>query len=353
MPNTVIFSKSSGLNDDLYGNSLAPIRGVIEENVESFRAMSIIDKVYYLDTSKNFAEKYTAETALGDFEDVGENGAYPKTSSQESYSLTVEPTTWKSSFEATREMVEDANFGKLKSRANIFATSYNRTREKYATGLLAGGIGSSVAIGGRSYSTLCADGQPLFSKAHPSITGGYDSQSNLFTGAFSLSVLDAMQEKMQDFRDDNGNLLNLAPDTILIPNVAPLKRAVFEAIGSELDPTSTRNACNFQLGLWNVIISPYLPRALGNQPYFFLLDSRFNQDYMCLPWVDRLPLTVHTDRDPNTDACVWRGRARFGAGFNNWRSIAVCGEGLTGTALVSTTQPGTGGGTDADDGQDG
>ena len=63
---------------------------------------------------------------------MGENGAYPKTSSQESYSLTVEPTTWKSSFEATREMVEDANFGKLKSRANIFATSYNRTREKYA-----------------------------------------------------------------------------------------------------------------------------------------------------------------------------------------------------------------------------
>ena len=67
MPNTVIFSKSSGLNDDLYGNSLAPIRGVIEENVESFRAMSIIDKVYYLDTSKNFAEKYTAETRPGRF----------------------------------------------------------------------------------------------------------------------------------------------------------------------------------------------------------------------------------------------------------------------------------------------
>ena len=67
MPNTVIFSKSSGLNDDLYGNSLAPIRGVIEENVESFRAMSIIDKVYYLDTSKNFAEKYTAGDRPGRF----------------------------------------------------------------------------------------------------------------------------------------------------------------------------------------------------------------------------------------------------------------------------------------------
>lgn len=344
MSNTVIFSKSSGLNDDLYGKSLAPIRGVIEENVESFRAMSIIDKVYYLDTSKNFAEKYTAETALGDFEDVGENGAYPKTSMQESYSLTVEPTTWKSSFEATREMVEDANFGKLKSRANIFATSYNRTREKYATGLLAGGVGESTVIGGRTYSTLCADGQPLFSTDHPSITGGYEDQSNLFTGAFSVSVLDAMQEKMQDFRDDNGNLLNLAPDTIVIPNVAELKRAVFEAIGSDLDPTSSRNACNFQMGLWNVLISPYLPRTLGGKAYFFLLDSKFNQDYMCLPWVDRLKLTVHTDRDPNTDACVWRGRARFGAGFNNWRSIAICGEGLTGDTLVSSS--GTGGGTD-------
>ena len=32
--------------------------------------------------------------------------------------------------------------------------------------------------------------------------------------------------------------------------------------------------------------------------------------------------------DQNTDANVFKGRSRFGAGFNNWRGIALCGEGF-------------------------
>ena len=37
----------------------------------------------------------------------------------------------------------------------------------------------------------------------------------------------------------------------------------------------------------------------------------------------------------NTDANVIKGRARFGAGFNNWRCIAICGEGVEGTELTA------------------
>ena len=138
---------------------------------------------------------------------------------------------------------------------------------------------------------------------------------------------------MQDFTDDDGNLLNVAPDTIIIPNIGSLKRAVFAAVGSELDPETGNNAMNFQAGLWNVIVWPYLPKAIGNKPYFMLMDSKFKDDYMCLPFLDRVALTVKSDIDPNTDANIWRGRARFAAGFNNWRCIAMCGEGLTGTAI--------------------
>ena len=41
------------------------------------------------------------------------------------------------------------------------------------------------------------------------------------------------------------------------------------------------------------------------------------------------------DIDPNTDANIWRGRARFAAGFNNWRCIALCGEGVSGTSVTA------------------
>ena len=49
-----------------------------------------------------------------------------------------------------------------------------------------------------------------------------------------------------------------------------------------------------------------------------------------------MPLTVRSDIDPNTDANVFKGRARFGAGFFDWRCMALFGEGVTtGTALTA------------------
>ena len=333
----IIFSEGSGVNDSIFGKSQAPIKAMIEQGVESFQQMSCIDKIFYMDKSTNFAEKYTQETSLGDFKNVGENGAYPKTSMQEGYSKIITPSTWKSSFEATQEMIEDAKFGKIKSRANIFATSYNRTREKFAATLLAGGVNKKTTIDGIAYDTATADEAALFSSAHTSITKGTTNQSNIFKHAFSQKTMDYMPEAMQKFKDDDGNLLNVAPDTIIIPNKGELKRDVFAAIGSELDPGTSNNAINFQLGLWNVIVWNYLPSEIGGKPYFIMLDSKFNNDYMCLPWIDRVALTVHSGIDQNTDANVWKGRARYGAGFNNWRSIAICGEGLTGGTALYTT----------------
>ncbi len=325
---SVIFSEASGLNDSLFGKSVAPVRTVIEKNVEAFEEISMIPKVFFMDVGTHYAEKYTNETSLGDFENVGENGAYPKTSMQEGYSKIIEPATWKSSFEVTREMAEDGKDTKIKSRANIFATSYNRTREKFAAGLIGGGMNTKTIIGTHEYDTTGADGVALFSTEHPSITGGA-KQSNLFKGAFSVDLFDAVQEKMQDFRDDDGNLLNVAPSTIIIPNSAVMKRKILAAVGSDTNPETANNAMNFQVGLWNVIVWNYLPKTIGGKPYFIMMDEQFKDDYMCLPFVDRVKLTVSSDKDPGTDALVYRGRARYNAGFNNWRCVALCGEGIT------------------------
>ena len=126
----------------------------------------------------------------------------------------------------------------------------------------------------------------LFSASHPSITKGTKAQSNIFSAAFSAYAMDKVQEYMQGFKDDDGHLLNVAPDTILIPNVGELKRAVLAAVGSDLDPESSKNAMNFQAGLWNVLVWNYLPKTIGDKPYFIMLDSKFKDDYMCLPFLD-------------------------------------------------------------------
>lgn len=331
----IIFSKASGVNDSIFGKSQEPIKAIITQAVESFQEKSLIDKLFYIDKSENYAEKYTTETSLGDFSPVGENGAYPETGFQEGFAKVIEPDTWKSKFSVTQEMIEDAKIKKIKSRAKQFTLSYNRTREKFGASLLAAGTANTVTFSGKIFDASCADGTALFNTAHPSATKGTKlTQSNLFKAAFSQSVMDTVQEKMQQFTDDDGNLLNVMPDTIIIPNSGPLKRAIFAAVGSELDPDTSNNAWNFQVGLWNVLVWNYLPSTLGGKPYFFMADSQFLQDYMCLPWINRVPLSVRSFINNNTDANVFTGRARFGAGFNNWRGIALCGEGFTnGTAL--------------------
>lgn len=332
---SIIFSEGSGLANSVFGKSQEPIKAMIMGGVEAFQERSMLDKIYSMDTTNNYAEKYTSETSLGDFADVGENGAYPKTGMQEGYSKVIEPTTWKSSFEVTQEMIEDAKISQIKKRANMFSLSYNRTREKFGAMLLAGGTAATVKIGNKTYSSASADAQPLFSKVHPSITKNTGVQSNIFssTDIKKSVILDKVQEAMQSFTDDDGNLMNVAPDTIIIPNSAVMKRAVFAMVGSEFDAESSNNALNFQCGLWNVIVWPYLPKQLNSKDYFFLMDSKFKDAFLCAPWLDRVKLTVKSDIDPNTDANVFKGRARFGAGFNNWRFMALCGEGVTGTSL--------------------
>ena len=54
---SVIFSKSSGLNDSFFGKSQEPIQMLLEKDVEAFEQMSAIPKLFKKVSSRNFAEK--------------------------------------------------------------------------------------------------------------------------------------------------------------------------------------------------------------------------------------------------------------------------------------------------------
>lgn len=91
----IIFSQASGLNDSVFGKSQEPIKSMITAGVESFEETSLLSKIFYMDKTKNFAEKYATMTSLGNFQDVGENGATPQDSFQEGFCKVIEPSTWK------------------------------------------------------------------------------------------------------------------------------------------------------------------------------------------------------------------------------------------------------------------
>ena len=214
---------------------------------------------------------------------------------------------------------------------------YHRTRELFGAALYAGAIGgkTKVTFRGKSYDVTGADGKKLFATDHPSKLGK-GSQSNVFSDAFSMDALGAAETRMQQFKGDADNILDVSPTTILIPNDYKAKKAVFEAIGADKDPATANNAFNYQFGRWNVICWTYLNQFLSTYTDFpwVLLDEAYNEAYGGAVWFDRVNLEVRSELAGN-DANVWKGYARWSAGFNDWR-FACCGGISGGTQLIPT-----------------
>lgn len=331
-------SIGSGLNGTIYGDCQVPLKTFLESRGEAFQRESLLPYLYRMEKSRHWAERYSSETAMGDFEPVGEGGDYPKTGFEDGYFRDIVNMTFKQSFSVTQELVEDCLLGTMKQRANKLVTAYGRTREKFGRILYAGGLyGTTVSYKGKTFACGSADGQALFSKTHPNKVNGA-KQTNLYKGTFTNTLLGKIETEMQNIKGDNGELLGVAPDTIWIPNDAALKDAVFSAVGADKEPTSGNNAFNYQFGRWNIIVDPYLTAALtdlgkSSEKPFFLLDSKFIELNDGPIFQDRVPLDVKSVIDNNNDNNVWQGRARFGAGFADWRFVAV-GNMSTGTDLT-------------------
>ena len=324
----IIFSEGSGLNDSIYGKCQAPIRMFLEQRGEQFEKQSVLKDLFLMGKSENYGDLMTSMTAMSGFEPVGENGAYPLDGMQEGHQKLLVYETWKDSFAISAEMMEDSKVMDMKKQPAAFITSYNRTREMFGAALYGGAISgkATATFKGRNFDINSADGVTLFNTKHPGKVSKKE-QSNKFSDAFSVDALGKMEAAMHLFRGDNDEILDVAPDTILIPESATLKKEVFAAIGADKEPTTSNNAFNYQYGRWNVIVWSYLNQFVttsGTVPWV-LLDSKYNQTYGGAVWNDRIKLAVRSTVDENTDANVWRGRSRFNAAFNDWRFAAVGG----------------------------
>lgn len=323
----ITFSEGSGINNSIFGKSQEPIKMVIEKKAEAFEANSQLDALFSFDKSNNWAEKVTSMTSMGGPEPVGENGVYPVDGYREGPAKVLENVTWKDSFSLSREIIDDGKIGDLRKKPASFVTAYYRTREMYGAAL----IGNAIAMNDKfkfkkwGFDTLGADGKCLFHEQHPSVTNKKLVQSNAFGDYFTAENLAKAESIMQNTRDEDGYLLDLRPDTILIPNIASLKKDVFAAIGADKNPVDSTNAFNFTFGRWNVIVWNYLNDYLkaGIEPWI-LLDSNYNKEYGGAMWYDRVDLEVRSELADN-DANVWKMYARFIAGFNDWRPWMLLG----------------------------
>ena len=334
----MIFSKGSGINDSVFGKSQEPIVMFAEKMEEAFEKKNVIPFIFKMDDIDLFAGKYSSLTSMRDFDPVGEGGQGPEADIQVGYEKVIEPETWKLKFALTQEMVEDRTLLRnAKIEMAKMIQSHDRTKQKFAASIFKNSTSSTMTFNGQVFNIAGADNQPFFSTAHPSITGNFSNQSNLFNAVFSYDNLSRVEELHQDFRDDNGELLNLAPDTILIPNDNRAAQIVIEQLGGDYRPGTADNDASFHVDRWRIIKWPYLNRTslsgqTANTFAWWVFDSAFNEMFDGLVFQNRMPLRIRSYIEDNTDNNVFQARSRWTAAPNNWRAFSGCVPGV-GTAI--------------------
>lgn len=324
----VIMSEASGRLKALYGNIQDPLASYIEHKAEAIEAEeSVCFKVFDKRKSVHYAEDYRSETEMEDMQAVGENGAYPVTGYEEGYNKAIRNTTYKNSFGVSREMMDDNLLTSLGKKPDKLLRSYYRGRCRE----LAAAIGHALqgnttyTINGWTHSTVGADGKCVFATDHaPKVTG--ENQCNVWTNAFSEQALWDGITKMQNLKDEDGNTLNIQPDTIIIPNCnAAQKLAIIKAVTSVQEAASANNASNPIFGKLEIITWGYLNDYLGSLTApWILFDSKYNKENDGNIYQDRVELEI-TSEMGNNDENLWKAYARYGYGFVDFRQMMAFG----------------------------
>ncbi|MDR2665547.1 MAG: hypothetical protein LBC21_04650 [Oscillospiraceae bacterium] len=331
----ITITEASGLLDSVYGKYMYPLAKIIDDYGTAKNRDERLKALFNFETSSHFAESIKSMTAFEGFKPVAENGAYPDDQLQEGFDKLFPHVTWKDRFRISREMVDDEKIGEMKRLASKFVSGYDRTRERFGAALYGAAIAgeSDLNFAGRAFKgvSASADGKPLFDAAHPSSIDPTFTQSNCFSDAFSQDALSKAQSRMIDFRDDNLSILEIVPNTILLPNDAEAIQTVFGVVGAYSQPDTSNNNWNYHFGAWNVLIWPqlneFIPSGVvtaGAFPWVLIADG-FSKQFDGAVWYEREPIAVDAYEDKNTDAAVWNGRARWSAGFFDWRAFAVGG----------------------------
>ena len=327
----LLFTVSGDLANSIFFKDLyAPLKSIVIEKYTEFAKTDTFKEVFKEVVSDSFAESYTSMTDLiGGFEQISEGGVPKISERMEGYKKFVENFNYANSFVVTRNAIEDNKISGAIDGLKLMMRNYWLSRNHEAGAFLVNAVTGATTYKGKTLDVTSADGLTLFNTAHTSKVQGVANQSNKYAGDateqasgiyFSSDLLAKAETIMQNIKDDNGEIAGIAPDTIIIPNDAVLKKQVFGVLGADKVPETDKNAFNYLVGRYNVIVSQEL-NPLATNHIFFLLDSNYNSVVDGLIYQNRENLRVRAYAEEKTENIVFAGADRHCYSAIDWREI--------------------------------
>jgi len=173
------------------------------------------------------------------------------------HDFTIVNKDWEVTIAVDRNVIEDDQYGQLKTRIQAMAEEARRHIDQLVFELLAGG-----------FAAKCYDGKNFFAANHSEGKSG--TQSNKGTAALSAVAYGEGRAAMMNFKDDQGKVMGVVPDTLAVPPA--LEETARQILNSDYYPAAGfEHVGNPWKGSASLIISPYL--AVSDD-WFLLCTAR-------------------------------------------------------------------------------
>ena len=331
MADVILYSKEITANEPMYGKFLHPIKALIEDESNSWRKKhTVLKALFNVEESHKYRETIMGQSTFSTFQTKSEGAEAEYDTVQKTFDKGIEHISFGKSFAITREMADDSQIGissNIKKVTKNFIAAYYRTQNALACKALAGATSASTTFNGSTVDLTTGDGKPLFHKAHTYSleANSGKTQSNYFNATTDKTIeeiLNALTNKVRNFKDENDECLSYVADVVVIPcNRPDLETRVKAACGSERTTGTNNNDINVQYGNWSIVV---LEGWETDADELMVMSSEANRELSGNMFFNRVSLDIQNEVKIETRNFLWNGYCRFGCGFGNWKHIARC-----------------------------
>jgi hypothetical protein len=259
-------------------------------------------EIYETETSERSFEEETKLSGFSAAPVKNEGSPIAYDNAQEAFTARYTHVTIAQGFSLTEEAIEDNLYDSLSGRyTKALARSMAYTKQVRAASIL--NTGFTAATGG--------DGQPLFSTAHPLVSGGTNSNEPAVPADLNETSLEAAVIQISLWTDERGLLIASKPRKLIVPPA--LQFVATRLLETELRVGTADNDINAIKNNGSIPEGYTINHYLTDTNAWFLCTDVPNG----MKHFVRTPLQNSMDGDFDTGNVRYKARERYSFGFSD------------------------------------
>jgi len=262
-------------------------------------------EIYDTETSERSFEEETKLSGFSAAPVKNEGQAIAYDNAQEAFTARYNHETIALGFSLTEEAIEDNLYDSLSARyTKALARAMAYTKQVKAAAVLNNGFTNSAAYYG-------GDGVPLFSTAHPLVSGGTNSNTQSTPADLNETSLEAAIIQIQQWTDERDLLIAAKPKKLIVP--PQLQFVATRLLETELRVGTTDNDINAIKNNGSVSEGYCVNNFLTDTNAWFLTTDVPNG----MKHFVRTPLSNSMDGDFDTGNVRYKSRERYSFGWSD------------------------------------